>query len=55
MRTRRTIQADSAADAVALLKADHRQLKQWFDAFGLSRSAASKRKLVSGIDRKSVV
>lgn len=49
MRTRRFTQADAAADAVALLKADHRQFKQWFDAFGQSRSAASKRKLVSGI------
>jgi hypothetical protein len=49
MRTHHSTQPEASADAVALLKADHRQVRQWFDAFGKSRSAASKRKLVAGI------
>jgi len=29
-------------DAVALLKADHRQVEEWFEQFGKSRSSAKK-------------
>ena len=36
-------------DAVALLKADHRQVKQWFDEFEKSRSAKVKQTLAANI------
>ena len=36
-------------DAVALLKADHRQVEGWFEQFGKSRSASKKRQLASDI------
>ena len=36
-------------DAVALLKADHKQVKDWFDEFEKSRSASRKKKLAGDI------
>lgn len=36
-------------DAVALLKADHRQVEQWFSEFEKARSASVKRKLAANI------
>jgi hemerythrin superfamily protein len=36
-------------DAVALLKADHRQVEQWFCEFAKARSAGVKRKLAANI------
>jgi hemerythrin superfamily protein len=36
-------------DAVALLKADHRQVEQWFEEFGSARSAEKKKQLASNI------
>ena len=38
-----------APDAVALLKADHKQVKTWFEAFEGSRSAAKKKQLARNI------
>jgi hemerythrin superfamily protein len=37
------------ADAIALLKADHRQVETWFSQFSKSRSSAKKRQLASNI------
>jgi hemerythrin superfamily protein len=36
-------------DAVALLKADHRQVEEWFEQFGKSRSSAKKQQLAANI------
>jgi len=36
-------------DAVALLKADHRQVEEWFEQFGKSRSSAKKQQLATNI------
>jgi hemerythrin superfamily protein len=36
-------------DAVALLKADHRQVEQWFEEFESARSAKRKQQLASSI------
>jgi hemerythrin superfamily protein len=36
-------------DAVALLKADHRQVEEWFEQFAKSRSSAKKQQLVANI------
>jgi hemerythrin superfamily protein len=36
-------------DAVALLKADHRQVEEWFEQFGKSRSSAKKQQLAAHI------
>jgi hemerythrin superfamily protein len=36
-------------DAVALLKADHRQVEAWFEAFEKARSPAVKKRLASSI------
>ncbi|HEY4972670.1 MAG TPA: hypothetical protein VII41_03620, partial [Steroidobacteraceae bacterium] len=41
--------ARSAPDAVALLKADHRQVATWFDQFEHTRSAERKQSLASKI------
>jgi hemerythrin superfamily protein len=38
-----------APDAVALLKADHKQVKEWFAQFESSRSAARKKTLATNI------
>jgi hemerythrin superfamily protein len=37
------------ADAIALLKADHRQVEQWFEEFKTARSAGKKRNLAATI------
>jgi hemerythrin superfamily protein len=36
-------------DAVALLKADHRQVEEWFEQFAKSRSGAKKQQLAADI------
>ena len=36
-------------DAIALLKADHRQVEEWFAQFGKSRSGAKKQQLAANI------
>jgi hemerythrin superfamily protein len=36
-------------DAVALLKADHRQVEEWFEQFDSARSAAKKKQLATNI------
>jgi hemerythrin superfamily protein len=41
--------ARKAPDAVALLKADHRQVEEWFAEFEKARSANVKRKLAANI------
>jgi hemerythrin superfamily protein len=41
--------ASKPQDAVALLKADHRQVEQWFSEFEKARSAGVKRKLAANI------
>jgi len=41
--------ASKPQDAVALLKADHRQVEQWFAEFEKARSAGVKRKLAANI------
>jgi len=38
-----------AQDAVALLKADHRQVEQWFEEFESARSAGKKQQLATNI------
>ena len=38
-----------STDAVALLKADHREVEGWFDEFEASRSSAKKAKLATKI------
>ena len=38
-----------ATDAVGLLKADHRQVEQWFNAFEKTRNAAKKQDLAARI------
>lgn len=37
------------ADAIALLKADHRQVEQWFEEFQSARSPSKKQDLVTNI------
>jgi hemerythrin superfamily protein len=39
----------SAPDAVALLKADHKQVKEWFEQFAKSRSESKKKELATNI------
>jgi hemerythrin superfamily protein len=39
----------SAQDAIALLKADHRQVETWFSEFDRTRSASKKQQLASKI------
>jgi hemerythrin superfamily protein len=39
----------ASQDAIALLKADHRQVEEWFEAFDKSRSTAKKAQLASKI------
>lgn len=39
----------AAPDAIKLLKDDHRQVEEWFDAFEASNSAAKKQKLATQI------
>ncbi|HTC51015.1 MAG TPA: hemerythrin domain-containing protein [Steroidobacteraceae bacterium] len=49
MRTRPSRSPGPAADAVTLLKADHKQVKQWFEAFEKARSPARKKRLATDI------
>jgi hypothetical protein len=49
MATRRSPKAVKIPDAVALLKADHKQVKQWFAQFESSRSAGKKQSLATNI------
>jgi hemerythrin superfamily protein len=49
MATRRSPKAVKIPDAVALLKADHKQVKQWFAQFESSRSAGKKQSLSTNI------
>ena len=39
----------AAQDAIALLKADHRQVEEWFEEFDKSRSSSKKAQLASKI------
>jgi hemerythrin superfamily protein len=41
--------APKAMDAVALLKADHKQVKTWFEEFEATRSSSKKEKLAADI------
>jgi hemerythrin superfamily protein len=41
--------ATKPLDAVALLKADHRQVEEWFEQFDSARSAAKKKQLATNI------
>jgi hypothetical protein len=41
--------APAGADAIALLKADHRQVEEWFEQFESTRSAERKKKLAGQI------
>ncbi len=43
--TKRAPTKKSSSDAVSLLKADHRQVEQWFEAFEKTRSDARKLEL----------
>jgi len=44
--TRKTV---ASSDAISLLKADHRQVQEWFSEFQKSKSASRKQQLVSRI------
>ncbi len=46
---RKTAARSSAIDAIALLKADHRQVEDWFEQFEKSRSADKKADLAKKI------
>jgi hemerythrin superfamily protein len=48
-KTRKSNRSAHSADAVALLKADHRQVEAWFAQFGKSRSNARKQQLAAQI------
>ena len=47
--SRKTSAANSAQDAVSLLKADHTQVKEWFEAFEKATSAAKRKQLATDI------
>lgn len=47
--TKRAPTKKSSSDAVSLLKADHRQVEQWFEAFEKTRSDARKLELAQKI------
>ena len=49
MATRRKSKTIKIPDAVALLKADHKQVKEWFEQFEGSRSDTKKKKLATNI------
>jgi hemerythrin superfamily protein len=49
MATRKAPKPVKIPDAVALLKADHKQVKQWFEQFESSRSANKKQTLATHI------
>jgi len=46
---RKTSSRKAAPDAIALLKADHRQVEEWFDEFEKTNSSAKKQKLATQI------
>jgi hypothetical protein len=46
---RRATGAGAGEDAIALLKADHRQVEEWFEQFESTRSADRKKKLAAQI------
>jgi hemerythrin superfamily protein len=49
-KTKRSVRtAPASKDAVALLKADHKQVKEWFAQFESARSAAKKKTLIANI------
>jgi hemerythrin superfamily protein len=48
-QVRRAASAKNAPDAIRLLKADHRQVEQWFGQFEKTRSSARKADLASKI------
>jgi hemerythrin superfamily protein len=50
-KSKRSVSSSRAKplDAVALLKADHRQVEQWFSQFEKTNSAGKKHQLVSNI------
>jgi hypothetical protein len=47
--TRRRTASPASQDAIALLKADHRQVEEWFDQFESTRSDDRKKKLAAQI------
>jgi hypothetical protein len=47
--TKRSTGRASKSDAIALLKADHRQVEEWFEEFEKSRSANKKQSLATSI------
>jgi hemerythrin superfamily protein len=47
--SRKTTSAQTPPDAVTLLKADHKQVKQWFEEFEKSKSASKKKMLAADI------
>jgi hemerythrin superfamily protein len=49
MATRKPTKPEKVLDAVALLKADHKQVKEWFEQFESSRSAGKKKTLATNI------
>ena len=49
MASARKKKSSSHADAISLLKADHRQVEAWFSDFAKSKSSAKKRQLTSNI------
>jgi hemerythrin superfamily protein len=49
MATRRPRRPTQVPDAVSLLKADHKQVKDWFAQFESSRSAGKKKTLATNI------
>jgi hemerythrin superfamily protein len=49
MATRRPSKPAKVPDAISLLKADHKQVKEWFAQFEASRSAAKKQTLATSI------
>jgi hypothetical protein len=48
-RTRTTARKTQGPDAIALLKADHREVEGWFEEFENTESAPKKRKLATDI------
>ncbi len=48
-RSARATRARTPQDAIALLKADHRQVEQWFEEFESSRSDSKKNQLAQQI------
>lgn len=48
-KTKRTRAKSTAPDAIALLKADHREVEDWFDQFEKTSSGPKKQKLANQI------